>query len=805
MTNSILNPFRARGTTLSRTPSAVKICKQCGILTGPGTNHTCASPPPERPEKPKQRLTKPILVSLSAVIFIATALWYCNAKPQPILSTPTVRAAATAGNLQSSGTSPSPTLEGQWQMQVYTGKDLFPSFVQLKQDGPYLSGCGRDNSGDFVMTGRITLPNQVSLVKRYSNDARRRGAHPVDIVFEGTIRNTSPERYSVEGKYQTQLKSGFTHSYYRKSRWVTLQGIWSAQRSSPVVDTALMPAQNDNSFAFNPLRSLDAQPRGNGSTSMPSTPSMNSMPSMHSMPAMHSAASQTTALLGAPQVFVTTVGGVVILFGIGLAFVAIKLFGPDGITSSSEVARYIPSQLRGEHDKMLNTFGKAVERGGVELGSRSDWRWWSFWKPKRIAIPAAVRKENPHMLVIGSSGKGKTRLISSMVSRDIESEDRAVVIIDTCGELTRLVSKLLKVARQKHNNRLVIVDPCKNLSPSYNPLEMTPDGDLQAAASAVVRGFKSLYVEKPGTQSKWNHQTANILRNAALLLMINGRTMTDLPALLQDNDFRDLMLEKLETLKSQRSEYITIAETWNQYKRLGRSDQWIEWVEPILNQVNPMLSDTRLRSIISTPISDLNLKEIILQKKIVIVRIPKGELGQNANLLGSLLVTGLQQAALNLLKDSSAPKDRQCALYIDELDLLADKETITALCSETNRYQIGFVAALKTMQHIPEDFRHKMLISVGTIAAFSLVRKDGELIGPQMFRVDGRKFKHQSLQMYTQRLNIPNASNVFHLITDEEKLNIDRVVAQETQHFFCYRVGTVAGVFKMRAPNFKQS
>ncbi len=42
-----------------------------------------------------------------------------------------------------------------------------------------------------------------------------------------------------------------------------------------------------------------------------------------------------------------------------------------------------------------------------------------------------------------------------------------------------------------------------------------------------------------------------------MLLMANGRTLADLPALLNDNDFRDVMLESVEKRKTERSEFTT--------------------------------------------------------------------------------------------------------------------------------------------------------------------------------------------------------------------------------------------------------
>ena len=65
----------------------------------------------------------------------------------------------------------------------------------------------------------------------------------------------------------------------------------------------------------------------------------------------------------------------------------------------------------------------------------------------------------------------------------------------------------------------------------------------------------------------------------------------------------------------------------------------------------------------------------------------------------------------------------------------------------------------------------------------------------------GRKIKHQTIQNLFNKGR--NSTPQFELISDEEKLNIDRVVGQEERTFFCYRVGTVAGVFHLKVPEFK--
>jgi hypothetical protein len=450
---------------------------------------------------------------------------------------------------------------------------------------------------------------------------------------------------------------------------------------------------------------------------------------------------------------------------------------------------------------MMAEWSKPCRKGSMPLGTRTEWRFWKPWTPRVLAMPPEARKNNPHMIIMGGSDKGKSRVMANMICHDIESNDRAIVVIDSDGELTDLVTNwtAAHVKGKEFAKRIVIVDPTyRGGSMSYNPLEPLEDINFIDAASAIVHGFKAIYTEPPGSQSQWNQQTANILRNAAILLMANNKTLIDLPTLLQDNDFRDILLEGIEKKKKERTEYTTLIETWGQYKRLARTDQWINWVEPILNRVTPMLSDPRIRPILTKPVGDLRLHDLIVNKQVLLVRIPQGQLDQNANLLGSLLVTGLKQAALSLSIHEST-KQKPCALYLDEMNNFIEKETIEALTQETDKFQIGFVGCCKTLQHLPEDFRNQIIINVGTLLAFALAKKDGDMIGPQMFRVDGRKVKHRTIQNF---FNQVNTSPQFELISDEEKLNIDRVVGQETRTFFCYRVGTVAGTFSLKTHDF---
>ena len=666
-----------------------------------------------------------------------------------------------------------PVVGGNWTIESQVGAKILTGQMNLNQGGVNFAGQGKDSSGVFEIQGQLQAPDVIMFNMRYDQESRHKyNAHNEYIVFQGKLIPNGAQLQAV-GAYQTQKRVGSSFSTLKPSKVIPIRGKWRASQT-------MVAANNPQAGAF-------------------ALPNMGlPKPGLVNVP--------TPAATGKPgpgnlqQMFLTIAIGLVTL-GVLIFLFFLKLFGPSGWMNVWEKQKYIPSQFRPDHMKMVREYGKPLTPGGTPFGTRMEWGWWSFWTPKFLNLPPDIRKANPHILCIGGGDKGKTRLMASMITHDIKSEDRAVVVIDSDGQLCDLIIEWIasQTEGSKYAKRVVLVDPTyKAGSLAYNPLEMPDDGDLQAASSAIVHGFKAIYTEPPGAQSQWNAQTANILRNAALLLMANGRTLTDLPNLLQDNDFRDIMLEAVERKKHDKTEYITILETWNQYKKLARTDQWINWVEPILNRVGPMLSDGRIRPILTKPVSDLKLKDIIKQKKILIVKVPQGELDQNANLLGSLIVTGIQQAAMNLSKSNN--DDRPVSLYLDEMDSFIEKETIETITSETRRYQIGFIGSIKTLQHLPEDYRNQLTINMGTMAVFALAKKDGDMLGPQMFRVDGRKIKHQTIQNF---FNQVNTSPQFELIMDEEKLNIDRIVGQEIQTYFCYRVGTVAGVFKMRAPDFK--
>ncbi len=489
-----------------------------------------------------------------------------------------------------------------------------------------------------------------------------------------------------------------------------------------------------------------------------------------------------------------------ILSGFGIFLLSLRFFGRHGLLNRWEREKYIPHQLKGEHLRLMRQMGGSAKPGSLYLGERVDWGIQQFNLPRKLYLHEKRRERNSHVLVMGAGSKGKSRLLASMAVDDIKSADRAVVIIDSEGGLVELLSRWLCSAPDAKNllSRVNIIDPCrKEANLGFNPLIASGREAILSAASAVLMGFKAVYTESQNQQNQWNQQTADILRHAVILLMLNERNLEDLPALLSDNDFRDLLLQHVE--KNMPGEWDTLLRGWANYKKLARSEQWLTWIEPILNRVQPLLSDPRIHRLLNTRENCIDLAKVIEEKRILLVRVPGGQLDKGGNLLGSLIVTGLKQSGI-LTYENSGESVKPCALYLDEMNHFIDVAAFDSICTDSRKVPIGIHGSLKTLQDLSEEYRNKVTLNFGTMALFAISKKDADILGPSMFPVDGRTMKIIQLKdIFNPVNNTPNMN----LASDEEKINTNRLLGQGERVYFCNLVGTEAGVFRMKAPEFK--
>src|SRR5579884_620753 len=307
-------------------------------------------------------------------------------------------------------------------------------------------------------------------------------------------------------------------------------------------------------------------------------------------------------------------------------------------------------------------------------------------KPTVFGIKRVDRRR--HVYIIGKTGTGKSTLISNMAINDIRNGE-GLAIIDPHGDLCEAILDYIPSYRI---NDVVYLNPADLEHPfSLNPLEVTNYAQKELISSGIVGIFYKLY----GTS--WGPRLEYILRNTILtLLELPNPTMLQITDMLTNKNFRKSVVPQIKDE--------VLSKFWNDEFEKMPDKQREESIAPILNKVGQFLSSQVIRSIVGTPKSTINLEEIMNTGKILIVNLSQGRIGEdNSALLGAMLVTKLQLAAMNRV-DIPEDERRDFYLYVDEFQNFATTSFIKIL-SEARKYRLCLIIANQYIGQINEDVR----------------------------------------------------------------------------------------------------
>ncbi|MEM0172466.1 MAG: TraM recognition domain-containing protein [Thermoproteota archaeon] len=228
----------------------------------------------------------------------------------------------------------------------------------------------------------------------------------------------------------------------------------------------------------------------------------------------------------------------------------------------------------------------------------------------------------------------------------------------------------------------------------------------------------------------WGARMEDLLRNTLIALIEAGLTLIDLPRFLIDEDFRENVLE--------RAQHPIAKKYFERFNSLAERTRG-EWMEPTLNKVNAFLSDNRIREMFSFEKSSFNFREMMDNKKILLIKLDRGRLKENGDLIGSLLMTKIRMAAFSR---SNIPKEKRVPfyLYIDEFQNFATKEFIDTL-SEARKYGLSLIMAHQNLSQLPKDLQDSILTNCGIQCYFKVARRDAERLAKEAFETSGIKVK----------------------------------------------------------------
>ncbi len=314
-----------------------------------------------------------------------------------------------------------------------------------------------------------------------------------------------------------------------------------------------------------------------------------------------------------------------------------------------------------------------------------------------------------HMYVIGKTGMGKTNLLENLAIQDIK-HGKGVAFIDPHGDTAEM---LIKAIPPERINDVVYFNPADQAFPiAFNVMEKVDAEYQHLVASGLVGVFKKLWADS------WGPRLEYILRNAILaLLEYPGSTLLGVTRILVDKDYRERVVAKV-TDPVVRAFWVDEFSKWN-----DRVLQ--EVISPIQNKVGQFLSTSLIRNIVGQTVSSFDVRDIMDNRKILIMNLSKGRVGEDASaLIGAMMITKIQLAAMERV--DMPEEDRQdFYLYVDEFQNFAT-ESFANILSEARKYRLSLVLANQYIAQLDETVRDAIFGNAGTIISFRVGAADAE-------------------------------------------------------------------------------
>jgi len=340
---------------------------------------------------------------------------------------------------------------------------------------------------------------------------------------------------------------------------------------------------------------------------------------------------------------------------------------------------------------------------------------------KKFGIKLDDRRR--HVYIIGKTGMGKTALIQNMAIQDIQS-GRGVGFIDPHGEAAE---KLLDFVPSKRINDVVYVNPADMDYPiAFNVMENVGLEQRHLVAGGLMAAFKKIWPDV------WSARMEYILNYCILaLLEFPGSTLLGINRMLSDPAFRAKVVERV-------ADPIVKSFWVNEFARYAQRYE-TEATAAIQNKVGQFISAPLIRNVVGQVKSSINMREIMDSRKIIIMNLSKGRIGEdNSRLLGALLITKLQLAAMSRV-DILEQKRQDFFLYVDEFQNFATESFVNIL-SEARKYRLSLILAHQYIAQMDEEVRDAVFGNIGTLITFRVGAEDAEFLekelSPEFYATD---------------------------------------------------------------------
>ncbi len=373
-----------------------------------------------------------------------------------------------------------------------------------------------------------------------------------------------------------------------------------------------------------------------------------------------------------------------------------------------------------------------------------------------------------HMYVIGQTGTGKTSLLKNAIIQDIRNGE-GVCMIDPHGSD---IQEILASIPTERLEDVIYFDPSHTDRPmGLNMLEY--DTRFPEQKTFVVNEMMSIFNKLFDMKTAGGPMFEQYFRNATMLVIDDpdsGNTLLDVSRVLSDATFRAMKLAKCKSP--------TVVQFWTEIAGKAGGEASLANIVPyITSKFDVFLSNDIMRPVISQKHSSFDFRKVMDEKKILLVNLAKGRLGDiNSNLIGLIIVGKLLMAALSRV-DSMGTDFPPFYLYIDEFQNITT-DSISSILSEARKYKLSLCVAHQFIAQLDEKIRDAVFGNIGSMAVFRIGAEDAKFLETQF----SPRFMQKDLMgidnynFYLKMLNNGSTADPFSVqLMPPQKFDLERV------------------------------
>ncbi len=326
-----------------------------------------------------------------------------------------------------------------------------------------------------------------------------------------------------------------------------------------------------------------------------------------------------------------------------------------------------------------------------------------------------------HLYVIGQTGVGKSNFLQEIAKKDALA-GRGFCFLDPHGDA---IEDILACIPKERAEDVIIFDPGDTeRTIGMNMLEYDPAYPEQK--TFVINEMIGIFDQLYDMKATGGPMFEQYMRNAMLLVMDHpesGSTLMEIPKVLADEDFRRMKLAHCTNP--------IVKDFWqNEAEKAGGEAALANMVPYITSKLTTFIANDLMRPIIGQQKSAINFREIMDTKKILLVNLSKGKIGEiNARLLGMVVVGKLLMAALSR---ADIPEDerQEFSLYLDEFQNVTTN-SIAQILSEARKYKLTLILAHQFIGQLKEEISKAVFGNVGSLVTFRVGPEDAEFLEKQ--------------------------------------------------------------------------